>query len=702
MKTNSLDIQVGRAFYGAFSRLTSVQSRAERPLLEGLDAVVISGTGSGKTEAVLAPLVQRHLLARRVRIQAAIVYVVPTKALGNDVLRRIEPPLETLGLSVGLRHGDAPSATQAHRAEVIVITPESLDVLVSGGADTLKEVRAIVIDEAHLLYNTQRGLQLGILIRRLEARTGSSIQVVCLSATVASPKFFWKFFRPSGGESTLAIIEGDVGRPIEAVVRIERDEGELVTLIDRIGKREHCKVLIFVNSRRVAEWLSDEMQRSLSFKDSVFIHHSSINSDHREHTEREVSSRVRAVCVATSTLELGIDIGDVDLVVLYGLVGSWESFLQRIGRGNRRGGCARVLCVSPHDTSYRWLTVLTFLGLLRTARSGAGEPARPMELHGAVVQQVLSILRERKGGYIRLADIMETVSSWPYLSRSTIDEIADALVEGNLCIRHGFQNRIGGSEGFHELERLRLLWGNFPVRSREVPLRVSGREIGLVPASNLTRLTKGVRVRFAGRVWTVTNVQANRIDVIPTQGQGSDVEIGYLGSGLGIHPAALDTARKMLIGRNWELNELAKSEAEELDIKWQDLSQMLAEAGLPFAHDNGGYRYLTFAGSLVNDVICRWEKLDAYRVDDLCIWSPRSIDFQCIPNDPEILGDDAAESLAKAGELTIFQSLLPDRLLQRDLIEHWCREPHYAWVLQRLVSSEPREIESNRFQTLLA
>ena len=670
--------------------------------MEGRDAVVISGTGSGKTEAVLAPLVQRHLLARRAHVQATIVYVVPTKALGNDLLRRIELPLETLGLSVGLRHGDAPRAAQAHRAEVIIITPESLDVLVSGGPDALKEVRAMVIDEAHLLYNTQRGLQLGILIRRLEIRSGSTIQVVGLSATVASPSFFWKFFRPAGRESTLAIIEGDAGRSIEAAVRTERDEGELATLIDRIGKREHCKVLIFVNSRRVAERLSNEVQRSSSFKNNVFIHHSSINSAHRERTEREFSSRARAVCVATSTLELGIDIGDVDLVVLYGLVGGWESFLQRIGRGNRREGRARVLCVSPHDSSHRWLTALTFLGLLRTARAGGGEPVRPMELYGAVVQQVLSMLRERKGGYIRLADIVETLSSWPHLARSTVDQIADALVEGNLCVRHGFQNRIGGGERFHDLERLRLLWGNFPARSREVPIRVRGGDLGSVPASNLTRLTRGVQIQFAGRVWTVSNVQANRIDVVPVRGRGSVTEIGYLGMGSGVHPAALDKARQMLIDRNWELDELAKSEMEELETKWQDLSRMLVEAELPFARDNSGYCYLTFAGSLVNDVICRWEKLDVYRVDDLCIWSPRFIDFRGVPNDPETLGDYAAESLAKAGEMTIFQSMLPARLLQRDLIEHWCRDPHYARVLGRLVLSEPNEIESDRFQALLA
>ena len=585
---------------------------------------------------------------------------------------------------------------------MVIITPESLDVLVSAGPHTLKEVLAIVIDEAHLLYNTQRGLQLGILIRRLETRSGSSIQVVGLSATIASPKYLWRFFRPHVNENDLAIITGDAGRPIEAAVRTEQAGGDLSILLDRVGGREHCKVLIFVNSRRVAERLSEEMRRSSSFKDTVFIHHSSIVGDHRKQAEREFSTRARAVCVATSTLELGIDIGDVDLVVLYGLVGGWESFLQRIGRGNRRGGRAKVLCVTPYDASHKWLTTLMFLGLLRITRSGGGDPVSPMGLHGAVVQQIFSMLRERKGAYIRLADIAEIVSSWPHISRSTIDEIADALVEGDLCVRHGFQNRIGAGERLHELERLRLLWGNFPARSRDVPLRAGGREIGTVPANNLTRLIRGARFRFAGRVWTITNIKANQIDIVPARGQGSNTEIGYLGMGAGVDPTVLETARQMLIDQSWELDELPKRDSKEVETKWRELSRILAEAELPFAHDNGGYRYLTFAGSIVNEVICRWEELDTYQVDDLCIWSPRSIDFCGIPNDPEILRNHAAERLTKSGELTIFQSMLPARLLQRDLFEPWCRIPYYALVLKRLVSSKLKEIESDRFEALMA
>ena len=678
-----------------------MQQLAEQPLLGGLDVIVLSGTGSGKTTAVLAPLVQRHLLSNPKDDQVAIVYVVPTKALGNDVVKRISVPIETLGFSVGLRHGDAPAPRHAHQANIAVITPESLDVLVSGNSNVLRGVRAIVIDEAHLFYNTQRGLQLSILTRRIEARGRSSLQVVGLSATIGSPKYLWNFFRPHIDETNLAIVTGDAGRQIDVAVRIEPAEGDLPVTLERVARRQHFKVLAFVNSRRVADRLAGQLQQSHAFQDAVFVHHSSISGEHREKTEREFAARARAICVATSTLELGIDVGDVDLVILYGLASGWESFLQRIGRGNRRGDRAKVLCISPHNNSYSWLTTLLFFAALRIARTGDVEPTKPLRLHGALVQQILSILRERSGGYLRLADVAQVVSPWHHLTRSTVDAIADALVQGGFCIRHGFQNRIGAASRLHELETLRLLWGNFPARSREIPLRARGTEIGTVSVSNLPRLSPGRRIRFGGRVWRVARVRSSAIEVVPVQGRSADTEIGYLGKGTGVDPALLETARQMLVKHTWKLDDLARTDAEKFQDKLQALSDNLSDTEIPFAHEKGTYCYLTFAGSLINDVICRWKEFEHYEIDDVCIWSPRPIDFLEIPNNPEHLVDHAAESLKEADELTIFQSMLPTSLLCRDLAEPWCRAPYYAQILQRLAQSTPKRFESETLQTLL-
>ena len=157
----------------------------------------------------------------------------------------------------------------------------------------------------------------------------------------------------------------------------------------------------------------------------------------------------------------------------------------------------------------------------------------------------------------------------------------------------------------------------------------------------------------------------------------------------------------MLVKRSWELDDLARTDAEEFQDKLQALSDSLSDTELPFAQVNGTYCYLTFAGRLINDVICRWKELDHYQIDDVCIWSPRQIEFLEIPSIPEHLVDHAADSLKEADELTIFQSMLPTSLLCRELVEPWCRVPYYAQILQRLAQSTPKRIESETLQTLL-
>jgi ATP-dependent Lhr-like helicase len=157
-------------------------------VLEGGDVLILAGTGSGKTEAVLAPLAQRWLPAMRREGGCTILYVTPTRALANDLLRRIEPPMEALGLRVGVRHGERNDLSRARKPDLLITTPESLDVLLTGRDAALQSVRGVVLDEIHLLYNTQRGFQLGVLLKRLDAFTGTVCQVVGLSATVATQR----------------------------------------------------------------------------------------------------------------------------------------------------------------------------------------------------------------------------------------------------------------------------------------------------------------------------------------------------------------------------------------------------------------------------------------------------------------------------------------------------------------------------------
>ncbi len=185
-----------RAFYGAFPALFPIQRQAIDPILQGRDLILQSATGSGKTEAVLAPCFERVFLLKKAH---RILYIVPTRALAFDLKRRLEPIVTPcLGLGLGVRTGDIKKAG-GQNPHLLITTPESLDVLLGSRNPELREfvsqTGAIVIDEVHPLVYQYRGQHLSLLLNRLERRTGRSLQKIALSATIADMDAIARFFR---------------------------------------------------------------------------------------------------------------------------------------------------------------------------------------------------------------------------------------------------------------------------------------------------------------------------------------------------------------------------------------------------------------------------------------------------------------------------------------------------------------------------
>ena len=248
----TLRTEVGRAFYGKFAQLRPAQQESIEPVVAGRDVLVLAGTGSGKTEAVLAPLVQRWLPAMRRERSCSIIYITPTRALANDLLRRIQPAMEALGLGVGVRHGEQNDLSRIGKPELLITTPESLDVLLTSRDEALRSVRGVVLDEVHLVYNTQRGFQLAVLLRRLETFTGTACQVVGLSATVATATDIWRFFRP--GQHVVTVRDEET-KPLDAFIRDVASDGALVDLLDGLSTGDRVKILLFANARRECDRL---------------------------------------------------------------------------------------------------------------------------------------------------------------------------------------------------------------------------------------------------------------------------------------------------------------------------------------------------------------------------------------------------------------------------------------------------------------
>jgi ATP-dependent helicase Lhr and Lhr-like helicase len=354
----SISMQLRRAwpaFFGTFGRLTEVQRSAIPRILNGDDVLICSATASGKTEAACAPLVERWIDYQQ---PWTILYISPTRALVNDLYVRLFEPLNRLGFRLKRRTGD-------HRdhlkpiPHVLLTAPESFDSLLCRGklddslGNILAHVHAVVLDEIHLLHGTARGEQVRWLIKRLELLRqfalkknwikDDAFQIIGLSATLPNPESVAETYLRSG-----EIIRVPGSRQIDVINQDKKGTVEqiLPRYLESISVPE--KVLVFSNSRRRVDNLVSVLNLHLSELGYVSVaHHGSLGKKIREEAERLAKEEEKVVVFATSTLEIGIDIGNIDVVVLDGPAPDIPALLQRIGRGNRRTSKTRVItCIN--------------------------------------------------------------------------------------------------------------------------------------------------------------------------------------------------------------------------------------------------------------------------------------------------------------------------------------------------------------------
>ncbi len=322
-------------WFARFAQPTEVQERGIPPVRAGRDVLLCSPTASGKTEAYAAPAAE---LALDLGAPSACVLVVsPTRALANDLRRRLEGPMELVGLSFGRYTGEHKERTAGALPAAVVTTPEALDSLLARRASQLANVRMIVLDELHVLDGTPRGDHLRILLERLQHVAGARPQRVAASATVDRPAEFAARYL---ADAELVVVEGPkriLGRAFAGV-----EIGDVARHLDELAGHGFRKVLVFCRSRNQVETLATKLRGRTVFEERVFAHHGSLGRSVRERNERLFLHAAAAVCFATTTLEMGIDVGTVDYVLLVGLPGDVASLLQRVGRGSRRGDATRA------------------------------------------------------------------------------------------------------------------------------------------------------------------------------------------------------------------------------------------------------------------------------------------------------------------------------------------------------------------------
>jgi ATP-dependent Lhr-like helicase len=688
-----LNPEIQNAFFSRFPDLTDSQKESIPPILRGEDTLIISGTGSGKTEGVLAPLISLNFESARSSNHVQIVYVAPTKALVNDVAKRISPVLDQLELGVSIRHGDNNQLTLKQRHTLLVTTPESFEVLLATNPAVFQEVKAIVIDEAHLLFNQQRGLQLAIEINRLEKLLERSVQVVASSATVSSPRSVWQFFRPRH-EFTLANQPGH--REIRSQIRIGYDHADLIKLLERLPNDRPLKILIFGDTKRECDAIALKLQEDKAISADIFSHHASLSPEMRLIVEKNFSEKPNAICVATSTLELGIDIGDINLIILWGKARNWQSFMQRIGRGNRRSKFVEVICILPNEQSNNFTELFGFQSLLNQVELGAFPSQDPFELFGVVCQQICVTVSRKEAGFLPLRFFKEIFQAFEFIDEQSLIELLLHMSELGLLIKEPNRMAFGPSEMIHNLRDKNLLWSNIPHSASSVPLVLGNTVIGNLNSSNLFTLNIGSVFAFAAKRLKVVSLIDGLIKVKETS-EVINSKVKFGGFPQSIDVSLLSALWQYLADNRHRVQKdiFPQLRADELS---QELDQLFStydlHRSIPFFRIGGKFHYITFGGVTLNSALALYVGNVEGGSNDVLLVSKKEIDFNSLPPSlfdyiPVVMNLDLG-----VGGKTEYQDFLTSDLRALENISRWKSESYHAETLKRLVESTPFEIQA--------
>ena len=350
----TLDPTISKKFKSiGFEELTEIQKEAIPEILEEKNCLIIAPTGSGKTECATIPIFSK-LKTRKVSKKIKALYITPLRALNRDVFKRIINYAENENLKIEIRHGDTSQANRKRIADnppdILITTPETLVNLLSQKKhlDALSDLEWVIIDEVHELLASERGSQLCLSLERLQIKSKNQIHRIGLSATVGNPEEAGRFL--VGTDRKFQLIHDTSLRNYDVdVVFVDGIMDDVAVKIIEYIKKEQITspVLLFTNSRGESERLSSILKQKTSI--NVELHHGSLSRQVREETEDMLRDGKSGIVVCTSSLELGLDIGSVELVIHYGSPRQVSKFMQRIGRSKHdRGDSARGLIITEN------------------------------------------------------------------------------------------------------------------------------------------------------------------------------------------------------------------------------------------------------------------------------------------------------------------------------------------------------------------
>lgn len=598
-------------FANSFASATQVQVDAWEQIRGGHHVLIAAPTGSGKTFAAFLCAIN-DLVGQSDRGTVPdgvqVLYISPLKALSNDIEKNLQLPLAGIddwlqanggavsGIRAMVRTGDTTPGEREqmrrHPPHILVTTPESLYLLLTSasGRAMLAGVRDVIVDEIHAIAGSKRGSHLALSLSRLDALLSQPARRIGLSATQKPIEEIANFL--TGGRPCEIV---DVGHQRDRDLQIELPESPLSPVMANEVWEElynrlqhlvetHSTTLIFVNTRRLAERLARHLAERLG-EDAVTAHHGSLSRTHRLEAEQALKSgRLRAL-VATASLELGIDIGHVDLVCQLGSPGSISAFIQRVGRAGHSIGATpkgRLFPLTRDD-------LVESIALLRAVRAGLLDavaiPVAPLDV---LTQQLVAEVSAREWETEALFALVRT--AWPYhlLEREAFDQVISMLAEGYATRRgrraaYVYHDAINGRLRARPSARLTALQNGGAIPDQfdyEVTLQPQGFRVGTLNEDFAFESIPGDIFQLGNTSYRILKIEQGRVLVEDAHGQPPTIPF-WLGDAPG-RSDELSTAVSQLSQELQDQLEEHEPAAVETWLQEQGFSQAVAQQSVAY------------------------------------------------------------------------------------------------------------------------
>jgi ATP-dependent Lhr-like helicase len=507
---------------------TKPQEEAIPAILSGENVLLIAPTGTGKTEAASLPIFHKILSSERKGTLA--VYITPLRALNRDMLRRFLEWGEKLHISVAVRHGDTSQADRRKQAlkppDLLITTPETLQIMLTGKLlrKNLSTVKTVVVDEVHEMASTKRGSQLAVLLERL-AELAGDFQRIGLSATVGSPEVVARLL--VGTKRSFRIIQTDVERASDfrvvspvpsrgdyAMASTLECDPRLAAQIRFIRETVHNKkCLIFVNTRQAAEVLGSRFRQ---LGEPIGVHHGSLSVETRVEAEEAFKAGDLRGLICTSSMELGIDIGDVDHVIQYSSPRAVARLLQRVGRSGHKIGLVSsgtIIATSADD-------VAEGCAIARGAAAGELEAILIHEKPTDVLANQIVGLEMDFGDIDRETVHRIVTRAYPFrdLSKDEMNGVITQMVEHRLAWPDGDILQRTRKAREYYIENLSMI----PDEKRYNVYDIVGRRsVGTLDEAFVISFAQpGATFVTKGEIWEITEIADNEIKVVPIHRSG--------------------------------------------------------------------------------------------------------------------------------------------------------------------------------------